>query len=470
MQIKKITVKKLFGTRDFSLSLKNGHGFFYGENGAGKTTFLNVTYALLSGQESLIDKDLQYDEFEIEFDNGKKIKDFQVFTWPKIEDDMNPQDKSHVNSFNNHLNQYINYLESIKINYPLLENIEVQEIINEIKNENTNILIKNNTLYQNIQKINISISRDLGNPNPNSWFNNSINQHTALVSLKKRNNIKKTKEILNNIQNDILFLNVYRNRPKVKLTQLNSQSENNLYEEGNIILASQKLNELKQKVQDSALEIKKLINSYYIDMSNSLLDKLLTYNGSEEISLLPEEDKNIIPKIFEYIQGIDDSKKVKLQEILLGDSDDLVYKILLESFKPFIIEYRKNALPIEDNIDKFTTIINKYLVHKEITFDKKDFKFTLKMGSKEKDLDEKYLSSGEKHIFSIFSNLVFNKKENIHLLIDEPELSLSINWQKMFIDDIISFNKVKNLIFVTHSPYVISQNMEDDLQKFPSGN
>ena len=66
--------------------------------------------------------------------------------------------------------------------------------------------------------------------------------------------------------------------------------------------------------------------------------------------------------------------------------------------------------------------------------------------------------------------MVFNQKDSIHLLIDEPELSLSINWQKMFIEDITGFDKVKNLIFVTHSPYVIPENMIDDLQRFPSGN
>lgn len=477
MKIKKITVEKLFGTRNFELNLKNGHGFFFGENGAGKTTFLNIIYSMLSGQRNLIPQDLKYDTFKIEFENGDELESKQVFTWPEeidtrqINTQYNIQINNYITNLNQYMNQYKTYLESIKINYPCLNDFPLEKLLENIENKNIDILIRNRDLSNTIININNTISRDLGNNNPSNIYNNILSIYDSITQLETQNSFEKSKLLLDNINNDILFLNVYRNRPKVFLNKTHTNSEKDLYEEGDIILTSQKLDELKQKVQNSALQIKNLIQNSYIQMSNDLLDKLLSYNETEfEFELLAENDKNIIDMVFAYIHGMDLEKKEKLKKILFEGEKNLTNKILIDSFKSFLDEYKVNSLPIEEEINRFLNIVNKYLVHKNICFDKKTFKFLLNIGSHIRELDEKLLSSGEKHIFSVFSNLVFNKKEKIHLLIDEPELSLSINWQKMFIEDITSFDKVKNLIFVTHSPYVIPEDMLDDLQKFPSGN
>lgn len=482
MKIKKITVKKLFGTRDFELTLKNGHGFFFGENGAGKTTFLNIIYSMLSGQKNLIPQDLKYDSFKIEFENGDKLESTQIFQWPELEEidqttntsmknQVKNQINGHINNLNSYMNSYKSFLESIKINYPFLNNFSLEELLFEIQNKNVEILIRNRDLSNIIININNTISQDLGNINPFHMYNNILSVYETINQLKEQNSFEQSKLLLDNINNDILFLNVYRNRPKVFLNKTHNNSEKDLYEEGDIILTSQKLDELKQKVQNSALQIKNLIQNSYMQMSNNLLDKLLSYDETEyDFELLNENDKNIIDMVFDYIHGMNSIKKEKLKKILFEGEKNLTNKILIDSFKSFLDEYKLNSLPIEEEINRFLTIVNKYLVHKNICFDKKTFKFLLNIGSNSRELDEKLLSSGEKHIFSVFSNLVFNKKEKIHLLIDEPELSLSINWQKMFIEDITSFEKVKNLIFVTHSPYVIPEDMIDDLQKFPSEN
>lgn len=468
MKIKRIKVEKLFGSRNFELNLNNGHGFFFGENGAGKTTFLNVVYAMLTGQNDLIPENLIYEKFIIEFENGEILESSkQIFSWPKENSELNEQYFNNLNAFNSNIIQYKNYLDSIKLNYPILENIELEEIIKIIDNkEDTSIFVQNTSMNQKVQILNNVINKDLGNSQPINIFQNCIGYYHTMLNIFKQNMLVNTKKILDNINNDILFLNVYRNRPKIK-----NSSEQNIYVEGNIVFTSTKLDELKQKVQNSAQDIKKLINSYYVNMSDNLLDKLLSEDDNNEILFIEENEKQIVEKVFEYIHGIDTSKKERLKEILFNQNENVsISNILIESFRPFINEYKVNALPIENNINKFLEIVNKYLVHKKISFDKKEFKFILEIGHNINPLDEMLLSSGEKHIFSVFSNLVFNKKENIHLLIDEPELSLSINWQKMFIKDITRFEKVKNLIFVTHSPYVIPEDMIDDLQRFPSGN
>ena len=66
-------------------------------------------------------------------------------------------------------------------------------------------------------------------------------------------------------------------------------------------------------------------------------------------------------------------------------------------------------------------------------------------------------SSGEAQIFVILTHLSFNpsaKKANV-FIIDEPELSLHVYWQELFVDSVISANNEIQLIMATHSPSII---------------
>ena len=67
------------------------------------------------------------------------------------------------------------------------------------------------------------------------------------------------------------------------------------------------------------------------------------------------------------------------------------------------------------------------------------------------------LSSGEQHELVLIYGLLFQVEENAVILIDEPELSLHVSWQKKFIDDIQRIQKLKNLrvVIATHSPQII---------------
>lgn len=69
------------------------------------------------------------------------------------------------------------------------------------------------------------------------------------------------------------------------------------------------------------------------------------------------------------------------------------------------------------------------------------------------------LSSGEQHQLVLFFELLFELRENALILIDEPELSLHISWQKKFITDlkrIISLNGF-DVVLATHSPQLIGE-------------
>lgn len=112
---------------------------------------------------------------------------------------------------------------------------------------------------------------------------------------------------------------------------------------------------------------------------------------------------------------------------------------------------------IRDRLDLFKEIIEKRFIDKTIHIDReKGFKITSKTGS---DVPLEKLSSGEQHQLILVFDLLFEVKINSLILIDEPELSLHVAWQKTFIkslQSIIALNAFDVLI-ATHSPAVISR-------------
>ena len=69
------------------------------------------------------------------------------------------------------------------------------------------------------------------------------------------------------------------------------------------------------------------------------------------------------------------------------------------------------------------------------------------------------LSSGEKQMISLFARLYLYPKKKI-LLIDEPELSLSLDWQRKILVDIVSAQSCQQIIAITHSPFVFDNALE----------
>lgn len=73
------------------------------------------------------------------------------------------------------------------------------------------------------------------------------------------------------------------------------------------------------------------------------------------------------------------------------------------------------------------------------------------------------LSSGEQHELVLHYDLLFRVQANTIVLIDEPELSLHVSWQKRFLPDLLEVAKLSTFdaIVATHSPYIIGD--RDDL-------
>ncbi len=89
---------------------------------------------------------------------------------------------------------------------------------------------------------------------------------------------------------------------------------------------------------------------------------------------------------------------------------------------------------------------------KSINFDGPSISVTTSGGGK---IEIENLSSGEKHLIRILLSAISSQESS--LLIDEPEMSMHIDWQRELISNIRTVNPECQLIFATHSPDIMAE-------------
>lgn len=101
--------------------------------------------------------------------------------------------------------------------------------------------------------------------------------------------------------------------------------------------------------------------------------------------------------------------------------------------------------------------INKKFTHKSILIDRQ--KGFLARTDKHQPLDLDALSSGEQHEMVLLYDLLFRIKPNTLVLIDEPELSLHVTWQKSFLPDLLEIVATTgyDVVLATHSPFIVGE-------------
>jgi len=73
------------------------------------------------------------------------------------------------------------------------------------------------------------------------------------------------------------------------------------------------------------------------------------------------------------------------------------------------------------------------------------------------------LSSGEKQMLAILLTVLVEDNQNYVLFMDEPEVSLHVEWQQQLIDLILKLNPNVQIILTTHSPAVVMNGWVDSV-------
>lgn len=140
----------------------------------------------------------------------------------------------------------------------------------------------------------------------------------------------------------------------------------------------------------------------------------------------------------------------------LEDHIDEGKKIMLSVY----VEDTRQKLAVFDSlfekIHLLTTIINKHFLYKRMSISKdRGFVFTT---SRDEELPLENLSSGEQHELVLFFELLFRVEPGSLILIDEPELSLHVMWQREFLENILEVARLSDIdiLIATHAPAIIN--------------
>ncbi len=145
----------------------------------------------------------------------------------------------------------------------------------------------------------------------------------------------------------------------------------------------------------------------------------------------------------------------------LGSTKDMsTLNIMAHIVAPYLESLERRLDALADTfkvVDNLVTILNGFLSQTSVQFELHEgLTITTRRGDK---LGPEDLSSGERHLLLIFCNTVAALSHPSIFIVDEPEISLNIKWQRSLISSLCECigNKPIQYILATHSLEIISQ-------------
>jgi len=196
------------------------------------------------------------------------------------------------------------------------------------------------------------------------------------------------------------------------------------------------------------------------------IQKALTHFFERMSSVVESLDKSVTTKRLK--KPAKRAPEKEREELAFG-SDHLEWIInrpqaerILEHLR-LLNEYIENRKALRDPINRFRSLVNKFLqqTNKQVEVGSSG-QLTVLVNDNSEPRPISALSSGERQLLVILAHLSLNKSLAVSgvFIVDEPELSLHIDWQEKFVDAIREANPSVQLILATHSPAIILDRTE----------
>lgn len=231
------------------------------------------------------------------------------------------------------------------------------------------------------------------------------------------------------------------------------------------------MQDVKCRIDSLLDEMRKDANTAYVDMTADIISDLLKNNPSSFSQISSIDDKHkidvVIKRIGEdRIGNSEHIKKIISDEEGIGDFNQSTN--FLRYYIGKLEKIYDKQRPLDTKLSKFAGICTKYLFGKRVVYDESSLTMEVH-DDYNNTIQFEDLSSGEKQVVSIFSKVYLDVISPCIFIIDEPEISLSIEWQKQFLEDIYNSGKIGLLIATTHSPFIFKNRYRDfvfELEKY----
>lgn len=426
--LESIYIKGLFGKYNYKFNFERDISIWVSENGIGKTTILNIIVAILTCDASVL-YDIQFDRIEVVI-SGKKYSidkhNRNIFKGESIE----YLDRK-IMFLLDDLDEYLPRNFIIKMQNDIIQNEGVSsdildEVLNKLPSEDC---IHNNRLEQTVHRI------------------KSI-RYSAINDV-----LYKIRDVV--LNEEVVFYPTYR-RVEVGIERVFT---NKLNKPVDIDLKTKYMGfgmgDVKNRIKNLLDKMRMDANTAYIKMNGNIISELLdapidTYlNDYGKIDL--HKVDVVIKRIGEErINNIDKLRSFPRKTYLNENNQNIDFLIY---YLQKLADIYNSQEAMDRKISSFSSVCTKYLSGKKIEYDETMLTVDV-LDSDGLKIDFDDLSSGEKQIVSIFSKVYLDVTSQCIFIIDEPEISLSIKWQKEFLKDIYDSGRVALLIATTHSPFI----------------
>lgn len=437
--LKEFKIVGLFGTRDVTIPLDGEVKILIGENGLGKTTILNALYYTLTSQFYKLSS-LQFESICVTLQSGET---FEM------------------------KNEELGYMTDEDYHDPRISRLT--QVLPEILSEEDKLKLAE-AFQSEDRKSSRSVFeyyvRELSMKYPAP-----LHRIRRAISMMFDGNLAKFQELSvklrQSLGHEIIYFPTYR---RIEEDLKNLGFENDVNHSGDNSLIQFGMEDVSKTIGLKLYEIKNAT----IEGFSTLTGELLNQYVSGELNL-KDNEKIIRPGVLSIILervGENIKPETKKEIIDLVESNTIFrdmekHKYLLNFISELIRIYDEQK-ELDNTIKEFSEVCSKYLRGKKMNYN--ESKLTLNVVDLRGNvIDLKDLSSGEKQIISIFSRIYLETQNKVIVLFDEPELSLSMEWQKDLLPDILNSKKCELLVAVTHSPFIFDNELDmlaEDMNKY----
>ena len=403
----------------------------FGDNGCGKTTFLKLLNAILSENEKVLLKE-NVTEVEIDFLHDDKPHSISIRKNPL---DLEHENKNKIMENTFHMG---GYNTEPRLFRGSLYNWEEYE---------KSALFKSNSILFGVNR---GVSQSRIGITPEEIFRFLSRNMKMKSYFRNRAEITDFADdlsdfISSNNRKQYKSINLYPSKLldfKSEHVIIDNLSIDNVEQ---LILERYKLakNLTYERVQNALFDTLSLYintsgNDIDIDIDDDKLIELISTNKISLIDALNNTSENTVKS-----QLIDILNNYEKESISNGILKMLLYKMINE------IEAEKVIL---NSINKLLLYFNEELSGNKELIVKTEKAFVKLKNGKTHSLNE--LSSGERHLLTFLAICIIEGSQRSFLLIDEPEISLNLKWQRKLVPLFNELLPESQLIFASHSPSI----------------
>ena len=442
--VSKIEVQGLFGEYDVEVAMaEGGITLLFGTNGVGKSTILRIIDRMLSpGMPLLLSEPIR--SAQLTFTDGTWIRfDHESESWTeglgqvssatgKIDD---PSQIIHNPDFQ----QWLSRTHPVSV----VDGVIVDSDGEPLPQTMVSRVVRR---YENVDAFNPGRTRTPP-PAVRQISDQQANCLSSQRSLSRPCRLITSDRLRN--------MSASHNRwPSFIESRLNPSGETRLHS-GNTVQS------IASALKDMIKNAREASRSKTSDIDASFFNRALPTLANPQ-PLEPSQRSDLIGELERLHQRLSDCALATSQLVLPSlTQNSPAVQTIFDLYLQDLFDKARATAEILTQLELFVNTMNEQLIDKTASLHAEDGLRLIRTTDKQVlPLDR--LSSGEQHLIVLFYYLIFQTQAGGVCLIDEPEISLNVDWQHRFISNVIKVSGVapQQYIIATHSPVVIREHQE----------